>query len=838
MSRASEHPAAEYWTVHKFGGTSLADVERFRRVATILSARPVDAGERCAVVVSAMGGVTNRLLDLVELATSRDGSYRRRLDALRDDKFALIEALLPEPDAALIESKLKDDLRDIEDILRAAWLLKAASKAVTELVAGYGELWSAQILNRLLLSMGKRCDWLDARQALRVSAGELGPKVQWQESAELLEAWLSSRSVDYLVITGFIATDQRGVSTTLGRNGSDFSASIFGAMLGARSVQIWTDVDGIMSANPRQVPDAHVLGALSYQEAIELAYFGAGVIHPRAMTPAIKDRIPIFIRNTFNPDHPGTRIHLAEAERTPGYLPNIKGFATVDEMALVNVEGTGMMGVPGIAHRLFGALREAGVSVVMISQASSEHSICFAVPQAQAAVVKEAVKQGFFAAIYQGQIQTVSVSEGCSILAVVGDGMAGMSGVAATFFGALGKAGVNIRAIAQGSSERNISVVVDQADATRALRAAHAGFYLSNQTLSVGVIGPGNVGATLLDQLARQVERLRDGHRVDIRVRGIMGHSRMLLSEGRIALDGWRDAYNEQALEADLARFIDHIQTDYHPHAVLIDCTASQDLADRYVEWLERGVHVITPNKRANSARFEYYERLKSLSRTRQRHYLYETTVGAGLPVVQTLRDLIQTGDEVLGIEGIFSGTLAYLFNAFDGEEPFSAIVSRAKERGFTEPDPRDDLSGLDVARKLVILAREAGLALELEDVEVDSLVPAVLKDMSVDEFLSELSRFDEQMAERLKQARAQGKVLRFVGSVDHQGRAAVRLGEYDIEHPFARIRLTDNIVEFRTRRYSENPLIVQGPGAGPEVTAGGIFADLLRLAAYLGATL
>lgn len=818
------------WTVHKFGGSSLASADLYRRVGDILEARD-DA--RKGVVVSAMGGVTNRLIEMVELARERDTAYRRRLDELRDDQFATIDELLPRAQAETLKSRLKDDFRDIEDVLRAIWLLGTSPETAVELVSGYGELWSAQVLAGFLGSKGESVDWLDAREVLVVKDGELGPVIDWDETRPRLDDWLQSRDVEFLIITGFIASNQEGIPTTLGRNGSDFSASIFGALLDAEAIHIWTDVDGVMSANPRQVPDAEVLDALSYQEAMELAYFGAKVIHPSTMAPAVELEIPVYIRNTFNPEVPGTRIHL-----TSGEVGNVKGFATIDAMALVNVEGTGMIGVPGIAHRLFGALREAGVSVVMISQASSEHSICFAVPQSQARIVKDAVKRGFFAELHHGQIQTVDITEHCSILAVVGDNMAGIPGIAAKFFGALGKAGVNIRAIAQGSSERNISVVVDQKEATRALRAAHSGFYLSNQTLSVGVIGPGNVGGTLLDQLARQIDRLRQDYMIDIRVRGITGASQMVLDETSIELSEWQARLDEAGEEADLDAFIEHIQTDYHPHAVLIDCTASQTIATRYGAWLERGIHVITPNKKANTGPIDYYRRLKSSSRTNRLHYLYETTVGAGLPIIQTLRDLIETGDEILQIEGIFSGTLSYLFNSFDGERPFSEILREAKEHGYTEPDPREDLSGMDVARKVVILAREMGMELELDDVEVDGLVPEGLGAGSVQDFMAALPEHDDQMTALLEEARAQGQVLRFVGAVNRRGEASVRLRRYDEGHPFARIHLTDNIVQFRTRRYDENPLIVQGPGAGPEVTAGGIFADLLRLAAYVGATL
>jgi aspartokinase/homoserine dehydrogenase 1 len=412
---------------------------------------------------------------------------------------------------------------------------------------------------------------------------------------------------------------------------------------------------------------------------------------------------------------------------------------------------------------------------------------------------------------------------------VIGDRMSGTPGVASTFFSALGSAGVNVRAIAQGSSERNISAVVDGDDARRALRAVHAGFYLSKRTLSIGVIGDGNVGRVLLDQIHAEAERLRADQNVDLRVRGIINTSNMLLDEQRVDLSRWREDIQHGAAP-DLDAFVDHVQTDYHPQTVLVDCTASASVARRYVDWLERGIHVVTPNKRANTASWDRYRRLQAASRGTGPSYLYETTVGAGLPIIQTLQNLIETGDRVHHIEGILSGTLSYLFNAFDGDRPFSEILRQAKAEGFTEPDPRDDLSGMDVARKVVILAREMGLPLELGDVSVDGLVPEELQDGSIETFLDRLPEFDDEMTDILRTAQEQGQVLRFVGSVDRDGEASVRLRRYPADHAFARISHTDNIVRFQTDRYQKNPLIVQGPGAGPEVTAAGVFADLLRL--------
>ena len=818
------------WTVHKFGGTSLAEADRIRRVADIVEA---SSGDRQAVVVSALGGVTDDLLDLLASARRQDTAYRATLEDVRRRHLEVLDALLEGSSGSAAASAIKDDFRDIEDVLRAIWLLGTAPETARELISGYGELWSAQILAGCLASRGHGVDWLDARDVLVVERDELGPVVDWDASRAKLQEWMRSRDPEILVVTGFIASTHEGIPTTLGRNGSDYSASIFGALLGSESVNIWTDVDGVMSADPGQVPDAEVLDELSYDEAMELAYFGAGVIHPNAMTPAIDSEIPIYIRNTFRPDFPGTRIHAAGTPDT-----TVKGFATIDDMALCNLEGAGMMGVPGIANRLFGALREAGISVVMISQASSEHSICFAVPELDAPDVRDVVEEAFFAELHHGQVQKIDITPGCSILAVVGDGMSGMPGVAAKFFGALGQAGVNIRAIAQGSSERNISAVIDGEDRTRALRAVHSGFYLSNQTLSVGLIGPGNVGGTLLDQLAEQVERLAEEEMVDFRVRGIANGTKMLLEEGQIELSDWRDSFAETEEEADLDAFVDHVQTDYHPHAVLVDCTASGAVAKRHRRWLGRGIHVVTPNKKASAAPLQAYRDLREEAKRSRKHYLYETTVGAGLPILQTLKDIRETGDEVIAIEGVLSGTLAYLFNAYDGGSTFSEIVREAYERGFTEPDPRDDLSGVDVARKLTILAREMGLDLEVGDVELEGLLPDGSAEGSVEAFLESLKELDSEIEAMYEEARAEGDVLRYVGRVDREGNASVGLRRYPESHAFARLQLTDNIVQFRTQRYDENPLVVQGPGAGPEVTAGGIFADLLRLATFLGANL
>jgi len=821
------------WVVHKFGGSSVADADCFRRVAAILESIP---GKRLAVVLSACKGVTDALLRLIALAERQNDSFKGEIAELRARHGAIAAELL-EPAAAWDYLEGFDrDARDLEAVLYAVKLTRAAARNVSDLIAGYGELWSTRLFQRFFAERARRpgpVQWIDARRVVICEWGPLGPAIQWPESHANLEALVPADFAGTLVITGFVASDRRGVQTTIGRNGSDFSASIFGKLLGAAEIHIWTDVDGVLSADPRRVPDARVIDSLSYNEAMELAYFGAKVIHPQTMAPAVGDGIPVWIRNTFAPEKAGTLICAHPASTLP-----VKGITSIDRVALINLEGTGMIGVPGTASRLFGALREERISVILISQGSSEHSICCAIPQEQAERAVAVLRQAFARELAEGQIQNVDIDPDLAILAVVGDGMAGTPGVAAKVFGALGTSGVNVRAIAQGASERNISVVVEGRNTTRALRAVHAGLYLSPYTLSIGLIGPGSVGRAFLAQLASQSERLRAEARLDLRLRGVMSSRRMLLGEPSVALDGWRTRLDTAGVAPDLAAFLEHVRVDYLPHTVMVDCSASPAVAAHYADWLAAGIHVVTPNKQANSGTLEYYHRLQQARRSGASHYLYEATVGAGLPVVHTLRDLRQTGDEVTSVEGIFSGTLAYLFNVYDGKQAFSQIVRDARQRGYTEPDPRDDLSGTDVARKLIILGREMGLELELADVKVESLVPAELRSGSIEDFMARLPQYDSMMRGRLDSARARGKVLRYVGRLTAAGDASVGLTELAEDHAFANIALTDNVVRFATRRYCDNPLIVQGPGAGPEVTAGGVFADLLRLAAYLGARL
>jgi aspartokinase/homoserine dehydrogenase 1 len=818
------------WKIHKFGGSSLADADCFKRVAGLMIER---SGDRIGVVVSAMGGMTDALLNLASQAERDDGSYDAGLNAIGERYAETAKALLDGDALVQLLDAWGQDAEDIRDVLKAIALVRSAPQRSRDVVAGYGEIWSARLLAAVIgkLEPGRGGTWVDARQVITVHQTELGPTVLWDVSRDKFASVVPADFTGIAVMTGFIATDETGLQTTLGRNGSDYSAAIFAALSSACELSIWTDVDGVMSADPNRVPEARVIDQLTYNEAMELAYFGAKVIHPQTLGPVIDNEIPVFIRNSHNPAHPGSRIAAATVAAE---ADGIKGITAIGDMALVNLEGAGMIGVPGTADRLFGALKNAGVSVTLISQASSEHSICIAVPRVLAERAKQVISDAFAEELASGQIHSVDVTDSQSIVAVVGDGMAGTPGIAARFFGTLGRAGINVRAIAQGSSERNISAVVDADEATRALRAAHSGFYLSAKTVSIGLIGPGTVGSALLRQIEKQHARLEDRFNLDLRVRGIARSDRMLLGDRRIDLDNWQSDFEKDAIDLDLDAFEAHVNPDHLPHAIIIDCTASEFVASRYTDWLSRGIHVITPNKKAFSGPIDNYQALQAAADEGSAHYFYETTVGAALPVITTLCDLIHTGDEVHSVQGIFSGTLAYLFNVYDGSRPFSDIVREARANGFTEPDPRDDLSGMDVARKLVILARELGERIEIGDFPVQSLVPEALRECSIDEFLERLPEFDGEIEALYRDAEKQGRRLRYVARLETGGDASVGLEAVAPDHPFCNINLTDNIVQFKSDRYSANPLVVQGPGAGPEVTAAGVFADLLRLANYL----
>ncbi|XP_016472119.1 bifunctional aspartokinase/homoserine dehydrogenase, chloroplastic [Nicotiana tabacum] len=833
-------PKGDCWSVHKFGGTCVGTSERIGNVAEIIIA---DQSARKLVVVSAMSKVTDMMYDLIYKAQSRDDSYLTALDAvLEKHKLAAVD-LLDGDELASFSSKLHHDINNLKAMLRAIYIAGHATESFSDFVVGHGELWSAQLLASAVRKNGVECSWMDTREVLVVNpTGSNQVDPDYLKSEERLEKWYSNNPSKTIIATGFIASTPQNIPTTLKRDGSDFSAAIMGALLKARQVTIWTDVDGVYSADPRKVSEAVILKTLSYQEAWEMSYFGANVLHPRTIVPVMQYDIPIVIKNIFNLSAPGTMICRSsgdEYEDGQKVESLVKGFATIDNVAIVNVEGTGMAGVPGTASAIFSAVKDVGANVIMISQASSEHSVCFAVPEKEVKAVADVLESRFGQALSAGRLSQIAVIPNCSILAAVGQRMASTPGVSATLFTALAKANINIRAIAQGCTEYNITVVVKREDCVRALRAVHSKFYLSRTIIAVGIVGPGLIGATLLDQLKDQTAVLKEKFNIDLRVMGITGSRTMLLSESGIDLSKWRELLSLKGEMADLSKFVHHVRGNHFiPNTVLVDCTADARIASHYYDWLHKGIHVVTPNKKANSGPLDQYLKLRALQRQSYTHYFYEATVGAGLPIISTLRGLLETGDKILRIEGIFSGTLSYIFNNFAGSRAFSQVVKEAKEAGYTEPDPRDDLSGTDVARKVIILARESGLHLELSDIPVQSLVPEPLRDCaSAEEFMQQLPQFDQQLAKQRQEAEDAGEVLRYVGVVDVvNGKGTVELQRYGKEHPFAQLSGSDNIIAFTTERYATQPLIVRGPGAGAEVTAGGVFCDILRLASYLGA--
>ncbi|XP_045810791.1 bifunctional aspartokinase/homoserine dehydrogenase 2, chloroplastic-like isoform X2 [Trifolium pratense] len=833
-------PKGETWSVHKFGGTCVGSSVRINNVADVIIN---DDSERKLVVVSAMSKVTDMMYELINKAQSQDKSYISALDAVAEKHSLTAHELFDGNDLASFLSNLHQDVGNLKAMLQAIDIAGHATESFTDLIVGHGELWSAQILSYVVKKKGTPCNWMDTREVLVVNptrADQVDP--DYLETEQRLNEWYSLNPSKVIIATGFIASTPQNIPTTLKRDGSDFSAAIMGALFKARQVTIWTDVDGVYSADPRKVSDAVILKTLSYQEAWEMSYFGANVLHPRTISPVIRYGIPIIIRNIFNTSASGTKIchpSIIENEDRKILTNYVKGFTTIDNLALINVEGTGMAGVPGTASTIFSAVKEVGANVIMISQASSEHSVCFAVPEKEVKAVSEVLQSIFHSALYAGCLSQVAVIPNCSILAAVGQKMASTPGVSATLFNALAKANINILAIAQGCSEYNVTVVLKREDAIKALRAVHSRFYYSETTIAMGIIGPGLIGSTLLDQLRDQASTLKEESNIDLRVMGIMGSKLMLLDDSGIDLVKWREIREEKGEVADMEKFVQHVHGNHFiPNTVLVDCTADSVIASNYDDWLRKGIHVITPNKKANSGPLNEYLRLRALQRQSYTHYFYEATVGAGLPIIGTLRGLLETGDKILQIEGIFSGTLSYIFNNFKDGRVFSEVVAEAKKAGYTEPDPRDDLSGTDVARKVIILARESGLKLELSDIPVENLVPEQLRvSASAQEFMQNLPKFDQELSKKQEDADTAGEVLRYVGVVDVINQmGSVELRRYKKDHPFAQLSGSDNIIAFTTRRYRYQPLIVRGPGAGAQVTAGGIFSDILRLASYLGA--
>jgi len=822
----------------KFGGTSVGSPSAIGRIVEILKGRD-HRGKTPVVVVSAFSGVTDSLIDMARKAAARDGSYAEGPAALSARHREVAGRFLKDGErrAAVAESNAL--VGELARILEGISLLGELSPRTLDLVMSFGERLSAGLLARILTAGGIKAGFLDARPLVKAGGAFGNARYLPSETFANIRAFFggpSGRKKPLQVVTGFIASTMDGQTATLGRGGSDLTAAIFAAALGAGEVEIWTDVDGILTADPRLVKNAFRIDEMLYAEAMEISHFGARVLFPPTVRPALERGIPISIRNTFNPSCAGTRIvHKAGRGKFP-----VKGISSINHVALVRVQGTGMMGTAGISARIFGALARRRISVILISQGSSEYSVCFAVPPVEAANAAVAIEDEFDREIRDGGIDKPVVRLELSVIAVVGSGMKNASGVSGKFFHALGRNGVNVVAIAQGSSESSISAVIPRQDEAKALNVVHEVFFhAATRSVNLFLVGTGLIGGTLLEQIASHRKTLADREMIRINLVGVANDSRMVFdAEGLDPLKAkalinakGRPKKGDAAGAVSLEGFVENMTAMNMPNACFCDCTASEKVSALYEKILAASIAVVTPNKKANSGSLEYYKKLTGFSRDRGIPYLYETTVCAGLPVISTLRDLHLSGDRMRRIEAVFSGTLSFIFNGFDGGRPFSALVREAKAKGYTEPDPRDDLNAMDAARKALILARECGLSLELSDVAIEPILPpACFRAKTVDAFFAELEKHDAAFEKRRALAEAQGKALRYVAVIEG-GKAKLSIRAEPADSPFRSLVDSDNIVVMTTDRYSKLPMVVKGPGAGAQVTAGGIFADIVRIA-------
>jgi bifunctional aspartokinase / homoserine dehydrogenase 1 len=809
--------------VMKFGGTSVGTKERVQNVSQIIS-DSYEAGSEIVVVLSAIGGITDQLVDCAQTAEKDSDKTWEKLSKIRSKHLKVYGTQLQDSEILIGFENIFSELRNL---LTGVSLVRECSLRTMDLVLSFGERLSAYLMTALLNSKKLDAEYVDAREIVITDRQYGGARVLVEETNNWINSKINSPKI--YVVTGFIGSNKDRITTTLGRGGSDYTAALFASALNADVFEIWTDVDGFMSADPRNVKDAFVLPNVSYEEAMEMSYFGAKVIHPQTLVPAINKKIPVFIKNSFAPDVPGTKI---SSEKSNLDHP-VTGIASFEDISLINVQGSGMVGVPGIASRMFGALAKKVINIVMITQASSEHSISFVVQTKQATKAKHALENEFEAEITSGKIDKIDSIDDLSIIAAVGDNMAGTPGISGQLFGALGRNSINVIAIAQGSSERNVSLVVEKAETAKAVNVIHSAFYLSHRIANLFIVGTGNVGSVLIRQIKEKQKELADQNGLIINICGIANVDVMIIDQNGIDLDNWESSLDNSTLPMDLEKLKQHIQDLNLVNSIIVDITASEAVASNYVDFLKAGIHIVTPNKKANTKSIEYYGELQRLTAGHRLHYYYETTVGAGLPIINTIQDLKNSGDNVLKIEGILSGTISYLFNNLSEKNTFSKVVREAFEKGYTEPDPRDDLNGMDVARKLLTLARELGLKMELSDVSVESLLPEGLGDKSINVFWDKLPEFDAILEARRKEAEAEGKALRYLGILEN-GKCHVSVQKIPKDHPIAQSGETDNIVLITTERYFSSPLTIQGPGAGREVTAGGIFADIIRLGFHL----
>lgn len=817
--------------VLKFGGTSVATPERVQHIAALLKAKKA-AGEEFVVVVSAFGGITNLLEKMCEHAEGQDHQYLNYLEEHKKRHIDAVEALLRPEDHQRVKEELRISQVELEQILQGTFLINELSCRTKDNILSHGERCSAFIISEAFKAQGLEAHYVDTRKIVKTDSEYGQARVHLSETYENIRSAVNGAS-SLPIITGFIGSNEKGITTTLGRGGSDYTAALFAAALEAEEIEIWTDVNGVLTADPRHVKQAFPVNYLSYQEAMEMSHFGARVIYPPTIIPALGKKIPIRIKNTFEPEFPGTLIGATHEPIDSPHL--VKGMASINDIALVTVQGSALFGGSKVLARIFGVTAENDLNVILITQGSSEHSLCFAIPPNKAQIAQEALETEFALEIQAKVMDPIKVERNLSVIAIIGEQMKSRPGISSRLFQALGRNGINVVLTAQGSSERNISVVISQEDENKALNAIHEAYFLSNTfSINLFIVGVGLIGGTLLRQVQDHAKYLKEVRSMEVNVVALANTKRMVFKKAGLDLDRWKEMLDDSSEIMDMDKFVNDMIEMNLPNSIFVDNTADGEIISQYPRILDESISISTPNKVATSSQLNFYRKLKEVADRRGVQFAYETNVGAGLPVITTIADLVNSGDQIIRIEGILSGSLSYIFNNFGEGVSFSEVVGKAQELGYTEPDPRIDLSGKDVARKLLILARESGIPMEPEDIEVENILPQSCLDApDVPSFMEALKAADDGFESLRADAAKQGKVLRYIATLEGD-KAFISLQRLDASNPFYSLSGSDNMIVFTTDRYRERPLVIKGPGAGAEVTAAGVFAEIIRIANQL----